>query len=157
MHKQALRLWRSNSGFTLIELMVAIAIIALIAAVAFPSYQSSVRKGRRAEAFAALSAIQQAQERWRANNASYASALSDLGITSATTSGGYYGVAIDTASATGYTVTAIGVSGTSQAGDQCRTLSAQMLSGAVKYASCATCTTPFAASSYADADRCWAR
>jgi type IV pilus assembly protein PilE len=44
----------SHKGFTLIELMICVAIIAVITAIAYPSYMSSVRKVNRAEAKAAL-------------------------------------------------------------------------------------------------------
>ncbi|MEX6435586.1 type IV pilin protein, partial [Escherichia coli] len=39
---------RSVQGFTLVELMVAVAVVGILAAVAYPSYSESVRKGRRA-------------------------------------------------------------------------------------------------------------
>ncbi|MBL0296210.1 MAG: prepilin-type N-terminal cleavage/methylation domain-containing protein [Betaproteobacteria bacterium] len=60
------------SGFTLVELMIAVVIVALLASIALPSFMDSIRKSRRSEAFAALSAVQQAQERWRGNHGSYA-------------------------------------------------------------------------------------
>lgn len=53
----------TQPGFTLIELMIVVAVVALLAAVAMPSYQDSVRKARRADAKAALSQAAQFMER----------------------------------------------------------------------------------------------
>mgnify|MGYP003609124512 FL=1 len=50
-------------GFTLIELMIVVAIVAILAAIAYPSYQDSVRKSRRADAKAALLDLAQFMER----------------------------------------------------------------------------------------------
>jgi len=113
---------RLLTGFTLIELMVTVAIIAIIAAVALPSYQSQVRKSRRADAVAAIANIQQAEERWRANHTTYTATLSDLGWTAAADSfyysdGGYYKMTITGNSGTGYTANATAVSGKSQVSD----------------------------------------
>ncbi len=55
---------RAQSGFTLIELMITVAIIGILASVAYSAYTDSVRKGKRAEARAALMNLLQQQERY---------------------------------------------------------------------------------------------
>ena len=140
-------------GFTLIELMIAVAVVGILAAVALPSFLDSIRKGRRAEAFAALSAIQQAQERWRSNRPAYTATLSDLSIASST-SGGNYTLAVTANTATVYEATADG-SGSGQRNDgQCTKLSVRVDRGAITYASCTGSGCTF---TYAATDRCWSR
>jgi type IV pilus assembly protein PilE len=58
-------------GFTLIELMIVIAIMALLAAIAVPAYQTYVLKGGRADGKAKLLEIMQAQERFFSQNQQY--------------------------------------------------------------------------------------
>ena len=58
-------------GFTLIELMIVVAIVAILAAIAYPSYQDSVLKGRRAEARTALLELMQQQERYLTQRGTY--------------------------------------------------------------------------------------
>ncbi|KRW81882.1 type IV pilin protein [Marinobacter sp. P4B1] len=55
-------------GFTLIELMIVVAIIGILAAIAFPSYQNYVTKTRRADAQAALTGFATAMERYYTDN-----------------------------------------------------------------------------------------
>lgn len=52
-----------HNGFTLVELLVTVAIVGIIAAIAIPSYQSSVRKSKRADAEGALAGLANAMER----------------------------------------------------------------------------------------------
>jgi type IV pilus assembly protein PilE len=59
------------SGFTLIELMIAVAIVAILAAVALPAYQEHINKGKRAEGQAALMTAMQLQERAYTANGRY--------------------------------------------------------------------------------------
>lgn len=61
----------ASGGFTLIEVMVAVAIVAILAAIAIPSYGDYVRRGNRAEGRQALNEALQAQERFYAANNRY--------------------------------------------------------------------------------------
>lgn len=54
---------RKSSGFTLIEVMIVVAVVGILAAIAFPSYQEYVAKSRRADAQAALMELSQFMER----------------------------------------------------------------------------------------------
>lgn len=58
-------------GFTLIELMIVVAVVAILAAIAYPSYQDSVRKSRRADAKAVLLEAAQWMERFYTENNRY--------------------------------------------------------------------------------------
>ena len=68
-------------GFTQIELMIVVAIIGILAAVAYPSYQNHVRKGNRATAQAFMMDVAQRQQNHLLNNRSYATSLTELGLT----------------------------------------------------------------------------
>jgi type IV pilus assembly protein PilE len=62
-------------GFTLLELVVVLAILGVIGSMAVPGYQASLARARRAEAIDALTRLQLAQESFRANHGAYALAL----------------------------------------------------------------------------------
>jgi type IV pilus assembly protein PilE len=65
---------RFIKGFTLIELMIVVAIVAIIASIALPSYQESVRKTRRGAAKACLNEVSQQMERFFTSNLRYTNA-----------------------------------------------------------------------------------
>ncbi len=56
-------------GFTLVEVMIVVAMIAVLGAIAVPSYQNSVRKARRADARSALVTTAQLMERYATEHA----------------------------------------------------------------------------------------
>lgn len=65
---------RSHSGFTLIELVIVIAIVGILTAIAVPAYRDQVMKTRRATAAGDLQSLAQALERFNTLNATYVGA-----------------------------------------------------------------------------------
>ena len=107
----------NNKGFTLIELMIVVAIIGVLASIAYPSYQDYVLRAKRADAKAGLLNLQLAQEKYRANCPQYATDIHASTrscvsggahnlIGSTTSSDGSYTLAIASGSATAFTITA---------------------------------------------------
>jgi len=64
-----------KKGFSLIELMIVVAIVAILVALALPSYTRYVRKANRGEAQQLLLNYANNQEIWRANDTNYATAV----------------------------------------------------------------------------------
>ncbi|CAM3581178.1 type IV pilin protein [Paracidovorax anthurii] len=76
---------KHSNGFSLIELMIVVAIIGLLAAVAYPAYTDSILKGRRAQGRTALMELMQQQERYMTQNNCYLKFTNTTGTVSATT------------------------------------------------------------------------
>lgn len=115
-----------SSGFTLIELMITVAVVGILAAIAYPSYIDQMRKSRRAEAQALLMSIAALQQQFLLDTRTYASDLAALNYTTPTTVARFYTVAVSPAAVPPpvvptFTLTAVPTGG--QALDTCATLS----------------------------------
>ena len=98
-------------GFTLLELMIVLAILGVIAAIAVPSFIDSVRKARRSDGGDALLFVQQLQEKYWASNGEFGTLL-EIGYPKGgdaqvfSTEGYYQITTTGDGSVTSYTVTA---------------------------------------------------
>lgn len=91
-------------GFSLMELMISVAIVAIIAAVAYPSYMDNVRATRRSDATAALLDTAQRLERCYSANLAYNHANCN-GVFATASPEGYYTISVVRGAAT-FTATA---------------------------------------------------
>ncbi|MDT8399015.1 MAG: type IV pilin protein [Pseudomonadales bacterium] len=119
-------------GFTLIELMVVVAIIGLLAVVAIPGYRDSVRKSNRADAQIMLSRLATLEERYFFRSNQYTDDFADLvpGATSGlplASDGGHYSIALSlTGGGSGWSMTATAV-GNQAADSACASLTLNSL------------------------------
>jgi type IV pilus assembly protein PilE len=116
---------QSQKGFTLIELMIVVAIIGIIAAIAFPSYQNSVEGTRRAAAQGDLLELSQFMERQYTGNYDYRDDVGDppdLPFTTSPRGGGetFYNIVLQAIGQDTFVLQATPVGG--QAGDDCGVL-----------------------------------
>lgn len=111
---------RKEVAFTLIELLIVIAIIGILVGIAYPSYQSHMIKTRRSEAQSQLIKAQLKQSSLHILNPSYSTDKTELGLTDNT----YYTFSAVSADATTYSMKATVNTGTTQSNDQsaCKTL-----------------------------------
>ena len=107
---------------TLVELLIVVAIVAILASAALPSWNSQVQKARRADARNTLIFVQVEQEKYRADNGSYASSMSALGLNSYNSaSRDYYNISIVSNSETAFVASATPNTNGGQNNDLCGT------------------------------------
>lgn len=115
-------------GFTLIELMITVAIIGILAAIVYPSYRESIAKGRRAKLTTQMLAAQQFMERWYSENYDYSKNTAGTLVTAAgqfpdrfakvpPEGAQYYTLTVSAPSATTYLMTAAPTG--AMTGDKC--------------------------------------
>lgn len=124
---------KPESGFTLIELMIVVAIIGFLAAIAYPSYTNYVTKGKRTVGQSILTQVANRQEQFFMDNKTYTTDLEALGypaspmnVDSDGQPGGsgevVYQVSVNSASATAYTLHAVPQGGHAARDTDCGTL-----------------------------------
>jgi len=127
---------REMDGFTLVEMMVVVAIVGILSSIAYPSYQNSVMKSRRADAKAALLELANFMER----HATEVGCYLDPGIDNVCGAGGddtnpvlpfltapksgtaYYDLVLFPVDATSFTLTANPINNSPQQNDECGSL-----------------------------------
>jgi type IV pilus assembly protein PilE len=81
---------KGTRGFTLLEIMIVVAIVGILAAIVLPSYQNQLRKSRRASAESHLMDIASRQQQFLLDNRQYAANLAALGMTTPSEVSTYY-------------------------------------------------------------------
>ncbi|MDP2902189.1 MAG: type IV pilin protein [Methylovulum sp.] len=126
---------RNQQGFTLVELMVTVAVIGVLASIAYPSYQNNVMKSRRADAKSALLELSNFMERHATEFGCYMDSGADTQcgtgddtlpllpfITTPKTGTAYYDLVLFPVDATSFTLSANPIAGGAQETDQCGSL-----------------------------------
>ena len=110
---------KRTRGFTLIELMIVIAVLSIIVAVGYPSYMEHVKKSRRAEGMGQLLELADRMERAYSDRGTYPTNISEVYV--ATTDNGFYTLSIVSANNVSFTVSAAPTSLGQQNDDKCKT------------------------------------
>ncbi len=116
-----------QNGFTLIELMVVVAIVGILASIAYASYAGSVQKSRRTDAKDALSRASARQEQWYLANQEYTNVIANIGGNRSPEE--FYQISV-----------AMSLNGTACADNTCYTLTATALGPQLNDEDCRTLT-----------------
>jgi len=111
---------KASAGFSLVEILIVVAIIGILAAVAVPSYAAYMEKTRRVDAVTFLSDAAAEQYRFFSEYNRYATKMSELGMSNGDTAEsekGYYTISVESPDDVSYALTATPVAGGLQAKD----------------------------------------
>lgn len=147
--RQAPRGRSGAAGFTLIELMIAVAVVGVLSSTAYPTFVDQVQRARRSDAIVTVMQLQWAQERWRSNSAAYGN-LAEIGMP-ATSTAGHYTLQVSTPTASGYEVLAT-ATGTQARDTACSRLKLSMQGANPVYSSGPDVST---SNDVATNRRCW--
>lgn len=129
---------RSTQGFSLIELLVAVAIVGILATIVIPAYGSSVVRSKLSEVGAALSEARLKQEQYYADNRNYGTANGACGAVPA--NGRYFTITCLVGSTNqSYTITAVSIAnvGLAAAGNYVYTINEAGAKATTKFAGAA--------------------
>jgi type IV pilus assembly protein PilE len=110
---------RRHAGFTLLEMLIAVAVIGILAAIAYPSYSDHIRRGKIAEALSTLAETRTKMEQFFLDNRTYVGADAanmPCNATIINASAKHFTFACSNLGAGTYTITATGVGGQGMGG-----------------------------------------
>jgi len=99
---------QKNNGFTLIEVMIVVAIIAVLAAIALPAYEDYVKRGRIVEALTPLADMEARMEQFFQDNRTYVGACTANTVAPKPADTDYFQYGCSSLGTDTYTITATG-------------------------------------------------
>jgi len=100
---------KAARGFTLIEILIALALVAILATIAYPSYASAIRRAHRAEAQGYMLALALREQRYMSDARTFTANIGTLGVSPPTDLVPFYSFAIATPNDTTFVITATAI------------------------------------------------